>query len=85
VTLLRDVEAEDLPIFFVHQRDPEASRMAAVPARDRPAFDAHWELILHDATVTLQTIVHEGRVAGNVMCFGPPTERQVGYWLGREH
>ena len=39
--LLRDVEESDLPFFFEHQLDPEATRMAAFSARDRKAFLAH--------------------------------------------
>jgi hypothetical protein len=39
--LLRDVEEDDLPVFFEHQLDPEATRMAAFSARDRKAFLAH--------------------------------------------
>jgi hypothetical protein len=35
---LRDVEEDDLEIFFEHQREPEANRVAAFPARDRDAF-----------------------------------------------
>jgi hypothetical protein len=36
--VLRDVVDSDLPIFFEHQRDPEAGRMAAFPSRDmRPS------------------------------------------------
>jgi hypothetical protein len=33
--LLRDVEEADLPVFFQHQLDPEATRMAGIPTRDR--------------------------------------------------
>jgi len=40
--ILRDVIESDLPIFFEHQRQPEANRMAAFPARAREAFMAHW-------------------------------------------
>ncbi len=32
---LRDVTDDDLPLFFEHQLDPDATRMAAFPARDR--------------------------------------------------
>ena len=32
--------------FFEHQREPEANRMAAFPARDREAFDARWRRLL---------------------------------------
>ena len=40
--ILRNVTDEDLPIFFEHQRDPEALRMAAFPSRERDAFMTHW-------------------------------------------
>ncbi len=33
--MLRDVEEADLPVFFEHQLDPEATRMADFSARDR--------------------------------------------------
>jgi RimJ/RimL family protein N-acetyltransferase len=80
---LRAVVDEDLPSFFEQQREPEAIRMAAFPARDRPAFDAHWAKIRADETAVIRTVVVDGEVAGNMVCFGPPDERQVGYWLGR--
>jgi hypothetical protein len=38
---LRDVREADLPVFFEHQLDPEATRMAAFPARDREPITAH--------------------------------------------
>jgi hypothetical protein len=34
---LRGVTEDDLPIFFEHQRDPVAKRMAAFPPRERDA------------------------------------------------
>jgi hypothetical protein len=40
--ILRNVTDEDLPIFFEHQRDPEALRMAAFSSRERDAFMTHW-------------------------------------------
>jgi len=43
---LREVTKEDLPIFFEHQLDAEATRMAAFPSRDRDAFMAHWARIM---------------------------------------
>jgi RimJ/RimL family protein N-acetyltransferase len=83
---LRDVVEDDLPIFFEHQRDPEATRMAAFPARERDAFMAHWKnKVLGDAANAKQTILVDGEVAGNILCFGPPEEREVGYWIGREY
>jgi hypothetical protein len=43
--LLRDVVESDLDAFYEQQRDPEATRMALFPARDRPAFDELAELV----------------------------------------
>lgn len=81
---LRDVVPEDLPIFFAHQQDPDAVRMAAFPARDRDAFDAHWSRILADATCTARAIIEAGEVAGYIGSYGEPNARKVGYWIGRE-
>jgi RimJ/RimL family protein N-acetyltransferase len=83
-SVLRDVIESDLPVFFEHQRDPEATRMADFPARDREAFDAHWERVLGDETLTSKTIVFEGQVAGNIGSWEQDGRRLVGYWLGRE-
>ena len=46
--VLRDVTMSDLPIFFDHQLDSEANRMAAFTAKDpadRDAFMARWTKI----------------------------------------
>ena len=82
--VLRDVIDSDVPIFFEHQRDPEATSMAAFPARDRAAFDAHWQKILADDQLTAKTVLFEDRVAGNVVSFEQDGKRLVGYWIGRE-
>jgi RimJ/RimL family protein N-acetyltransferase len=82
---LRAVRADDLPIFFAHQADPEAARMAAFPPRERDAFMAHWTKILADESVTTRTILVGGRVAGNLVCFEQEGEREVGYWIDRTH
>ncbi len=81
--VLREVTEDDLPIFFDHQRDPEAIHMAGFPARELDAFMAHWTKIMADDTLVLRTILVDGEVAGNVVCFGPPDEREVGYWIGQ--
>ena len=82
---LRPVEAGDLETFYEHQRHPEATRMAAFPARERPAFDAHWQRILADETVMVRTIVCNGEIAGNVLSWSHDGERLVGYWIGRDY
>jgi uncharacterized protein (TIGR01244 family) len=84
VVRLRDVLETDLPIFFEQQLDPEVTRMAAFPSRDRESFMAHWAKILADDNVTVQTILFEGQVAGNIVSFEQSGKREVGYWLGKD-
>ena len=81
--LLREVQESDLPALFDHQNDPVANEMAAFPPRDREAFMAHWQKVLANPEVIKRTIVFDGGVAGNVVCFERSGERQIGYWLGR--
>lgn len=84
VVLLRDLDDQDLPVFFEHQRDPVANEMAAFPPRERDAFMEHWAKILTDDTVIAKTILFNGHVAGNIVCFEKSERRLVGYWLGRD-
>src|SRR5262245_54894106 len=81
---LRNVAADDLPIFYEQQRDPAAAQMAAFPMRERGPFMEHWAKVLRDDRVVKQTILVDGQVAGNVVCFDQGGERLVGYWLGQE-
>ncbi len=83
--LLRDVTEDDLPIFFEHQLDPDATHMAAFPARERDAFMVHWTKILGDKAVIKKTILFNGKVAGNIVSWEQSSERDVGYWIGREY
>lgn len=82
---LRDVQVSDLPVFFEQQCDPESTRMAGFPARTYDEFMAHWAKSMADETTILKTIVFDGNVAGNIVCWEQPGERKVGYWLGKEY
>ena len=82
--LLRDVEESDLPIFYEQQLDPEATAMAAFPARDREPFMAHWAKIMADKSVILKTILFDSQVTGNIVSWEQDGEREVGYWVGKE-
>jgi len=83
---LRNIEPNDLPIFFEQQLDPEATRMAAFPSRDRASFDAHWEKnILGNPDAINQTILVDGEVAGNIGSWPQDGARLVGYWIGKEY
>jgi RimJ/RimL family protein N-acetyltransferase len=82
---LRDVSDEDLPIFFEHQRDPDALRMAAFSSRERDAFLTHWRTKVLRPENVARTILVDGVVAGYVSSWDQDARRLVGYWVGREH
>jgi len=80
---LRAVDIADLDAFYAQMSDPVASELAAVPSRERSAFDAHWAKIMSNPGTTLATIVANGTVAGHLICFGEAGARDVGYWIDR--
>ena len=83
---LRNIEPNDVPIFYEQQLDADATRMAAFPARDRAAFDAHWATqILGNPAAIKQAILVDGQVAGNIGSWPQDGVRLVGYWIGKEH
>ena len=62
--------------------------MAAFTAKDpsdRQAFDKHWEKMLADQSITLRTILYDGKVAGSVLCHAWGGEPEISYWLGKEY
>ncbi len=82
---LRGVRPDDLPIFYEHQRQPAANRMAGFPPRERADFDVHWARIRADEANILKTIEFNGQVAGNAVSYVQGDRRFVGYWLGQEY
>ena len=82
--ILREVFDADLAIFFEHQRDPEAARMAAFPSREHDPFMVHWAKLRCDHSNIIRTIVCDGQVAGNIGGWVADERRLVGYWIGRE-
>lgn len=82
---LRDVLEADLPIFFEQQLDTEATQMADFPSREKNAFMAHWNMVMADDSVLIKSILFNGSIAGNIVCFEQLGEREVGYWLGKEY
>ena len=88
MSLLRDVRDEDLDVLFEHWTDPEANRMAAFTAEnphDREAFDARWARLRANPEITTQTIELDGEVVGTVTSWNQEGNREVTYWIGREH
>ena len=87
---LRDVVESDLAIFFDQQLNSEANEMAAFTPKDptdKDAFLGHWSKILSDNSITNQTFVFSGRVAGNVASYTDQGfgKLEVTYWIGKEY
>lgn len=81
---LRKIRPEDIAVLYEQQLDPEATAMAAFPARDRAAHDAHWAKVLANPTVVTRAIIVEGMVAGQIGSWEHDGQRLVGYWIGRK-
>ena len=85
MAVLRDATEADVPALFEHQREPEGVEMALFPARERDAFEAHWQRLFADPTLTKKVIVCDGKVAGNIGAWTDADgHRLVGYWIGSE-
>jgi len=83
--LLRNVTEIDLPILYEQQLDPEATAMAAFPARDHDAFMAHWAKTMKNEKNIIQTVLYDNQIAGSIMSWEMAGEWEVGYWYGREY
>jgi RimJ/RimL family protein N-acetyltransferase len=86
--ILRDVRDEDLDVLFEHWGDPESNRMAAFTAEDpsdREAFDARWARIRANPDTTTRTIEVDGEVVGTISSWTQDGNREITYWIGREH
>jgi RimJ/RimL family protein N-acetyltransferase len=84
ITLRERIDA-DLATLFEFQADPEASAMAAFPSRDLPAFLEHEAKIEADPSTISRTIVAGGEVVGSIGSWQVEGERDVGFWIGRDH
>ena len=88
MALLREVTETDLDVLFAHWNDPEANRMAAfAPAdpSDREAFDERWRRIRESDDSIALVIDVDGQVVGSIGSWTGDPEREVTFWLGREH
>ncbi|MFE4968936.1 GNAT family N-acetyltransferase [Streptomyces sp. NPDC056660] len=86
--ILRELQDNDLPVFWEQLTDPELQHMAAVTRKyhyDRGHFDQHWAKVRSDPAVIVRTVVADGVVAGHAAVFGSPSEREVTYVVGRTH
>jgi RimJ/RimL family protein N-acetyltransferase len=82
---LRDTIESDLGALFEFQADPEASAMAAFPSRDLPAFLERQARIEANPSNVTRTVVADGEVVGSIGSWEVEGERDVGFWIGRDH
>ncbi|MCA8956454.1 MAG: GNAT family N-acetyltransferase [Planctomycetes bacterium] len=82
---LRAVEPDDLPLFFEHQRDPVAAKLAGFESRDREAFDQHWQRVQSDEANVTRTVVLRDVVVGSIGSWEQNGRTLVGYWVDRAY
>ncbi len=82
---LRPVVADDLPLMYAMQLDPESNRMAVTNPRSREVFDTHWSATLADSKNTARAILIGDQFAGYISCFPMDNQDHVGYWIGRAY
>ena len=83
---LRDIEPDDLALFFEHGQDPVAIEMAAFTPEDpsdRAAFAEHWQRLLESETIIKRTILHDGDVVGHIASWTQDGDREITYWIDR--
>ena len=83
---LRDVTADDLPIFFEQQLDADACSMAVFTAEDPTdfaAFMADWTKTLTDPRTLTKTILFDRQVAGYISVRGLSFQSRIAYWIGK--
>jgi RimJ/RimL family protein N-acetyltransferase len=85
MTRIRPATSADTPALYAFQADPVACEMAAFPSRDREAFEAHQTRVLADPTCLVYAIEADGQLVGSIGSWDGDGEREVGYWLGRDH
>ena len=84
--MLRGVLEDDLQTFYEHQRDAEATTMAAHSPREWDAFVSHWRrTVLGNRDNVAQTILVDDQVAGYVASWEQDGRRLIAYWIGREY
>ena len=85
---LRGIALTDLETIFEFERDPASVWMAAFTPddpNDREQFDAHWDRILANPAVIMKAIEADGALVGTIGSFVMDGDREVTYWIGREH
>ena len=83
---LRAVTEDDLPVFFQHQCDPEAVRVAAFThedPEDHDAFRAHWARVLANPAIVPRTILVAGACVGHLAAFERDGTAEVTFWIDR--
>jgi RimJ/RimL family protein N-acetyltransferase len=82
--VLRELDDADLDTLFEWERDPRAVHMAAFTRKDpasREAFDAHYQRIRNDDSITLRAVDDGGGLVGVVGSFTVEGDREVSYWI----
>ena len=86
--LLRELTDDDRPVLFEFQRDPDANHMAAFTSKDPTDEGAHrtwWDKVMASDEIVKRAILCDGELVGSVMSFVMAGDREVTYWIAKEH
>lgn len=81
---LRRLDDADLDELFAWEINPQAVQMAAFTRAgpsDRASFDAHYQRIRNDPTVTLRAVDDDHGLVGTVASFMMEGAREVSCWI----
>lgn len=82
--MLRNLEDAELDQLFEWEQNRAAVEMAAftrADPSDRDAFDAHYERIRNDPSVTLRAIDDGNGLVGTIGSFTMQGDREITYWI----
>jgi len=85
---LRDVTADDIPVFFEHMQDTVAIQMAAFTPKnplDLKAHTAHWQKLLANDMAIKKSILLDEQLVGHIASWVQDGEREITYWIDRAH
>jgi len=85
---LRELSDADLDAVFAWESDPDGVGLAAFTRSDpsdRDAFDEHYRRIRAEPSNLIRVIEAAGTPVGTISSFWMDGDREISYWVAREH
>ena len=78
---------KDLETLFIFQLDEDANYLAAFTSKDptdKSAYMKKWKKLINDKSLSVQTILLDGNIAGSLVRFEMEGKPEITYWIGKE-